>query len=284
MIALGTSSWLCDAWRGVFYPEKLPQKQYLAHYARHLRTVEVNTSFYAQPRPTTVEKWLQATPDGFTFCLKFPRAISHEKRLVDCEAETLSFLALLRSMNDKAAPAFLQLPPSFSRRQHGRVLADYLAWLADYKGDLRLAVEVRAVDLMTPAFAAYVASLGLALVLVDRVRTVDLFDAWLALLTQAEAPPLAVIRWIGDDKDGPTGDRELTAPRNADLDRWAKRLATLDRLGVDVFGYMHNPYEGHAPASVHRLETRLRDLVDLPVWAPPAPEVEHGSAQLSLFD
>jgi uncharacterized protein YecE (DUF72 family) len=282
MISLGVASWLFDAWRGVFYPEALPRTQYLAYYARRFRTVQVNSSFYGQPRPTTVDNWLQTTPDGFTFCLKLPQAISHEKRLVDCEAETLSFLDLLRKLGNRAAPALLQLPPSLSRQRDGRALADYLAWIAGRLDGLRLAVEVRSPDLMTPAFAAYVAGLGIGLTLVDRVGTADLFDAWLALVEQGNAPDFALIRWIGDDKDGPVGDREITSPRDADLDRWTRRLAILDGLDVDVFGYMHNPYEGHSPASVHRLEERLRAVVDLPAWTPPP--IESQSAQMSLFE
>lgn len=282
MISLGVASWLFDAWRGVFYPEALPRTQYLAYYARHFRTVQVNSSFYGQPRPTTVDKWLQSTPGGFTFCLKFPRTISHEKRLVNCEAETLSFLDLLRRLGNRAAPALLQLPPSLNRQRDGRALADYLAWIAPRLDGLCLAVEVRSPDLMTPAFAAYVAGLGIGLALVDRVGTADLFDAWLALVEQGSAPDFALIRWIGDDKDGPTGDREIAFPRDADLDCWTTRLATLDGLGVDVFGYMHNPYEGHSPASVRRLEERLQAVVDLPTWAPPP--VASRPAQMSLFE
>ena len=66
-IALGSSSWQFDAWRGVFYPEQMKPAAYLAHYARHLRTVEVNTTFYAIPRQSTVQRWIEHVPDGFTF-------------------------------------------------------------------------------------------------------------------------------------------------------------------------------------------------------------------------
>lgn len=282
MIALGTSSWLFDAWRGVFYPEDLARKRYLPFYGTQFRTVEVNTSFYGQPSEKTVAAWVAAVPEGFTFCLKFPRAISHEKRLVDCEAETHSFLALLRLLGDKAAPAFLQLPPSLSRAGEGRILADYLAWLAEAGADLSLAVEVRAQDLMTPAFMAYLMELGLAPVVVDRVNTPDLFPDWLAMVEAGQGPGHVVIRWIGDDANGPTGDREVTAPRDADLTRWAERLASLEKAGMQVFGYMHNPYEGHAPASIRRLEAELAHWISLPEWRPePAPAVQPG--QLSLF-
>ncbi|MBP8292333.1 MAG: DUF72 domain-containing protein, partial [Caldilineaceae bacterium] len=167
-VHLGTSSWQFDGWRGVFYPEKLARTRYLTYYTGQFDTVEVNTSFYALPRPATLVNWVECAPDGFTFALKFPRSISHDKRLVDCAAETHAFLDALRALGAMAGPAFLQLPPDCTRSTCGRALAAYLDWLAPQAADLRLAVEVRAADLMTPAFATFVAERGLALVLVDR--------------------------------------------------------------------------------------------------------------------
>ncbi len=280
-IALGTSSWQFDAWRGIFYPQDMKVRDYLGHYALKLSTVEVNTTFYAIPRESTVQRWIESVPDGFSFCLKFPRVITHEKRLIDCQAESRAFLDMLRMLGDKCAPAFLQFPPSFSRSEHGRALAGYLDWLAVEADDLSIAVEVRSQDLMTPEFAAFLAQRGFSLLLVDRVNTPDLFPVWIEMVKAGGTPDFVVIRWIGDDKNGPSGDRDLTFLRDADLARWGERIVALNAAGVDVFGYMHNPYEGHSPASVARLETILRRSVDRPVWSPPAPLPK---GQLSLFD
>ncbi len=90
-------------------------------------------------------------------------------------------------LGDKRAPAFLQFPASFTRSAHGRDLADYLDWLAEEAGDLPIAVEVRSIDLMTPAFAAFLAQRGLSLVLVDRVNTPDLFPVWMDLVDAGNA-------------------------------------------------------------------------------------------------
>ena len=278
-VHLGTSSWLFDAWRGVFYPEKLPKQQYLAHYAAQFDTVEVNTSFYALPSPSTLVNWVETVPPGFTFALKFPRLVSHEQRLEGAESATLAFLDALRALGDAAGPAFLQLPPDLGRQRYGRQLASYLDWLAPQAADLRIAVEVRSPDLMTAAFATFLAERNLALVLVDRVGTPDVYDFWRACVAQGKGPGFSFVRWIGDDRNGPTGDRDLQVLRDGDLARWVARIADLCQLGQSVYGYMHNPYEGHSPASVRRLQALGEATLPLAPW-PPDAEV---SGQLALL-
>lgn len=281
-INLGTSSWQFDEWRGVFFPAGLTRPNYLTYYAGQFNSVEVNTSFYGIPRPATLLNWIESVPPGFTFCLKFPRAITHEKRLEDCTQDTLVFLDVLRSLGPAAAPALLQFPPDFTRQIYGRRLATYLDWLAGEMSGLRIGVEVRAPDLMTPAFAAYLAERGLAYVLVDRVETIDAFGFWWALVEQGKTPPFALVRWIGDDKDGPKGNDVLVAPSDEQLEQWAERLTQLQNAGLDVYGYMHNPYEGHSPASLRRLQERLAHHTTLPPW-PPDDANRTPPAQMTLF-
>lgn len=281
-INLGTSSWQFDEWRGVFFPAGLPRTNYLSYYAGQFNSVEVNTTFYGLPRPATLLNWVESVPAGFTFCLKFPRAITHEKRLEDCAQETLVFLDVLHSLGEAAAPALLQFPPDFTRQVYGRRLATYLDWLAGELNGVRVGVEVRAPDLMTSAFATYLAERGLAYVLVDRTDTPDIFPLWWSLIEEGKAPPFSLVRWIGDDKNGPKGNDALVAPRDEQLDQWALRLTQLYTAGGAVYGYMHNPYEGHSPASLRRLQTRLAAQIPLPAW-PPAGTPTEPPAQMTLF-
>lgn len=268
-VHIGTSSWLFDGWRGIFYPDKLARTRYLPYYAGQFDTVEVNTSFYALPAPSTLINWVESVPPGFTFALKFPRAISHDKRLVGCVDETLALLDALRALGTAAGPAFLQLPPDCTRSNCGRALASYLDWLAPQAGGLRLAVEVRAPDLMTPAFATFLAARGFALVLVDRKGVPDLYPVWQDVLAAHGGPQHIFIRWIGDDRNGPSGDHTLQLLRDDELATWAARIAALTAQGREVYGYMHNPYEGHSPASVRRLQAKLAAHGTLGAWASP---------------
>ncbi len=285
-IQLGTSSWQFDEWRGVFFPTETKRPQYLSYYAAQFNSVEVNTTFYGIPRPGTLLNWLESVPVGFTFCLKFPRAITHEKRLEECTQETLIFLDVMRSLGEAAAPGLLQFPPDFTRQLYGKRLASYLDWLAGELNGLRVGVEVRAPDLMTPAFAAYLGERGMAYVVVDREGTPDSFAMAWELIEEGKAPNFSLVRWIGDDKAGPKGNDALVAPRGEQLDLWAIRIAQLYHAGIDFFGYMHNPYEGHSPASLHRLQERLAHHLVLPPWPPPGtdPHIDdEPPTQMALF-
>ena len=54
-IHVGCSGWVYKHWRGIFYPEGLPQKRWFEHYAEEFDTVEINNSFYRLPLAETFE-------------------------------------------------------------------------------------------------------------------------------------------------------------------------------------------------------------------------------------
>jgi len=68
---LGTASWTFPDWRRVFYPDGLADRERLAWYATQANSVEVNTSFYGLPAPSTLVQWVESVPPGFTFSLSF---------------------------------------------------------------------------------------------------------------------------------------------------------------------------------------------------------------------
>ena len=66
---------------GGVYPEGLPPRRWLAHYATRFDTVEVNSTFYRLARPAAVARWVEETPDDFRFTVKASRYLTHVKRL-----------------------------------------------------------------------------------------------------------------------------------------------------------------------------------------------------------
>jgi hypothetical protein len=82
---VGTSGWSYPNWRGLFYPPGVKPADRLGFCARQFTTMELNASFYRLPRPAVIERWAAVTPPGFLFAVKAWRAITHERRLEDCE-------------------------------------------------------------------------------------------------------------------------------------------------------------------------------------------------------
>lgn len=108
---VGTAGWsIASQWAGAF-PEA---GSHLERYAARLSAVEINSSFYRPHRPATYVRWAAATPPGFRFAVKMPKAITHGKRLHDISAELERFLAECGQLGDRLGPLLVQLPPSLA--------------------------------------------------------------------------------------------------------------------------------------------------------------------------
>ena len=83
---VGTSGWMYDHWRDVFYPHDLLHARWLDYYVGRFRTVELNNSHYIQPKPSSWQAWREAAPAGFRYAVKAHRYITHWKRFKDPEA------------------------------------------------------------------------------------------------------------------------------------------------------------------------------------------------------
>lgn len=75
-LVVGTSSWADPGFVEEWYPPGLPARERLAWYAERFDAVEVNSTFYAVPERRTVERWVEQTPDGFTFDVKLHKLLS----------------------------------------------------------------------------------------------------------------------------------------------------------------------------------------------------------------
>src|SRR5437764_14619130 len=75
----GTSGWAYPSWRPDFYPEKLAQKKFLSYSPTKLNTVEVNFTFRQLVKETTVQNWMQESPENFRFGIKAHQVILHVK-------------------------------------------------------------------------------------------------------------------------------------------------------------------------------------------------------------
>ena len=137
-VLVGTSGYAYKQWKGSFYPEKLKDADMLAFYASRFPTVEINNTFYRMPARQALAKWAEETPESFSFVLKAPKRITHEKRLGDVADPVRYLFEAASVMGAKLGPVLFQLPPFFKKD-----LARLQAFLALLPPGQRAALEFR---------------------------------------------------------------------------------------------------------------------------------------------
>jgi uncharacterized protein YecE (DUF72 family) len=96
-LRIGTSGWNYPSgrgtWNGVFYPPARGRARgfdELSFYAEHFDTVEVNSTFYGQPRSEVSRKWAERTPAGFEFSVKLYQKFTHPEMFTKALSRSLS--------------------------------------------------------------------------------------------------------------------------------------------------------------------------------------------------
>lgn len=242
-LLLGTQGFAFDDWVGPFYPQGTSKRQYLEEYAKRLPSVEIDSSFYGTPRATTVQNWYDRTPPDFRFAAKFPRLITHDKKLEGAEADAQAFVATMQALGEKLDVLILQFAYDFTPEHAGRLEA----FLDALPQGIRYAVELRNRKWLTPNLSALLTARNAALVLQD-LHYMPRLD-WITA-------DFTVIRWLGRRKDI-SRFNEIQIDRTSNLEWWAARVQKFLQSGVDVFGYFNNHFAGHSPASVQQFAEML---------------------------
>jgi uncharacterized protein YecE (DUF72 family) len=294
-IFIGISGWRYEPWRGVFYPEDLPQHRELDYASRALPSIEINGSFYSLQRPESYQAWYEATPPGFVFSHKGNRFITHVLRLKEPDAPVANVLASgVFNLREKLGPFLWQFPPNFKfeserfehflsllphdteaglerarqyePRMEGRVALD-----PGGKRKLRHAVEIRNESFVDPAFVTLLRKYKVALVVADTA------GKW--PYCEDVTADFMYLRLHGD--------KELYASGYTDeaLDRWAARIrawttggqpddahlitdkAPPKRATRDLFCYFDNDIKVRAPFDARRLMEMLGlPMTDMSNW------------------
>jgi uncharacterized protein YecE (DUF72 family) len=244
---LGTSGWSYADWEGTVYPLGTSPGSRLAEYVKHFATVEIDSTFYGTPKVSTVERWRQIAPEGFLYAAKFPREITHEKSLVDCEGAAETFVRTMSFLGEKLGPLLLQLPPGFTV-EGTDALDTFLRGL--FPGP-SYAVEVRHRSWLGSGLLDLLRERGVALTLVDYPGMPRIEEA---------TASFAYIRWLGDRREFPSGHTHPKKNRTEDLSYWSKVVDRFREEGKTVFAYATDHYQNHAPSTVDEfLKIRRRE-------------------------
>lgn len=216
----GTCGFAYRQWRGSFYPADLPASRMLAVYAERLSTVEIDATFYRPPDPGTLTRWYRAAPPGFSFALKAPREITHERRLAGIAGAVRTFYLTAAELEEKLGPVLFQLPPTLEKDLS--LLQDLLALVP--RGG-RTAIELRHPSWRDDAVLAAMRDAGAALCIVDALRG------------ETQLVPTARFGYLRLRR--PTYDRRALA-------RWVDRIRA--QPWGEAFVYFKYPEKARAPA------------------------------------
>ena len=112
---IGCSGFHYKDWKGIFYPESLPQREWFKFYAERFNTLELNVTFYRFPVLKSLEAWYDTSPANFRFAVKAPRLITHYKKFSGCSRLIDDFYTLItKGLRDKLGPVLFQLPPKYA--------------------------------------------------------------------------------------------------------------------------------------------------------------------------
>jgi uncharacterized protein YecE (DUF72 family) len=292
-LRIGTCSWKYDSWKGLYYdPEKKYRADdYLADYARHLDSVEVDQWFWSLfpggnrlPDTRTVETYAASVPGDFLFTVKAPNSITltnyyskQPKRYAEYAGRPNpnflnndlleQFLERLSPLGKKLGPIMFQFEYLNRKKMPSKeVFLDQMAeFIATAPKGFEYAVESRNPNYFSPVFFDFLKSHCVGFVYIDGYYMPpiqDVFDKY-----KPATANHCVIRLHGGDRaeiERATGEiwDHVVAPKPQGLAAAARIVRANSERGVRTFVNVNNHYEGSAPLTIRRFLDALEIEID----------------------
>jgi len=281
---LGCPIWNEPSWVGSLYRKASSAGDFLSQYAHVFNAVEGNTTFYGTPSAHTVQRWCEQTSASFRVACKFPRGITHDRKLRDADAEVTGFLQAMAMLGERAGRLMIQLPPTFAPPALP-VLDKFLQRLPR---EFTYSVEFR-----HRAFYESRLAVEQSNELLERHRCgrtiIDTRglragrDDHPAVLTARHKKPnlkfntyvtasMPFLRFVGHPD---------TAVNTPFIESWAETIAQWLGQGFTPYVFIHTANNVHAPELARELHRTLSSKVDvgeMPEWL-----TEEPTSQLDLF-
>jgi uncharacterized protein YecE (DUF72 family) len=198
-LLLGTSAFTAAGWEGSFYPAGMKSRDFLPYYSSQFVTVEIDSTFYGAPSASTVRAWYEKTPPDFVFAAKVPSVVTHEKMLVDCEAEFDEFIDRMGLLHEKLGPLLLQFPRFSKYEMQADEFSRRLRFFLNRVKDLptcRFVVEIRNRPWLDKRFTDMLREYNVALALTD---TSFMPRPWeMKEKIDLVTTDFVYVRWLGD--------------------------------------------------------------------------------------
>jgi len=242
-IRIGIGGWTHPPWRGVFYPDTLPQKSELEYASRAMTALEINATFYGRQSPKSWQNWEKIAPDGFQFAVKGSRYCVMKPKLAEAGEGLAGFLAQgFAALGPKLGPILWQF--AHYRKFDRDDIAGFIDLLPEELDGIRLrhAIEPRHVSFSDDKFFGLCRARNIAVVLDDS-------DDYPTI--EADTADFAYARLQRMSEDVPTGYDD------AALDGFAAQARDWRKAGRDAYIFMINGAKVRAPAAALALRERL---------------------------
>jgi uncharacterized protein YecE (DUF72 family) len=229
---IGTSGFAYPDWSPLFYPAGLRARELLSHYSGRLPAVELNNTFYQQPKPDKIAAWLAATPADFRFVVKAQRGGSM-RAFGEAAAQTVEWLTAPYRLFGERLGGVLYRVPENMHRDDERLRHLLEAWPAD----MPIVVEMQNPEWQADEVFELLSSRGATLCATD--------------LDDRDAPDLRLT--------GRTIYLRLrrSAYSAADLAEWADRLSAFLESGIDCYVFFRHDADGTSALRATELLARL---------------------------
>jgi len=261
IIRIGPAGWSYKDWEGVVFPQKPgPRFDPLEYLAQFFNTIEINSSFYRPPAPSTTESWAKRVADNknFTFTAKLYRVFTHERGKATASDKKAVRTGLDVLAKEKRFGALLlQFPWSFKNTEEDRL---YLKKLIESFKAYPLVLEVRHISWNQPEIYEWLEEAGVAVCNIDQ----PLFKKSIkpAALTTAN---IGYVRLHGRNYQNWFRDR---APRDErynylysldELDPWITRIQEVAKQVKETYVITNNHFRGQAIVNALEIKSTIEE-------------------------
>jgi uncharacterized protein YecE (DUF72 family) len=299
LLRIGTCSWKYDSWKGLVYDPNRSYRpdDYLADYARHYSTVEIDQWFWSLfpsgvrlPDPSVARRYAGNVPDDFVFTVKAPNALTLTHHYVRQPAGSEAFanrpndqflslelldqvLARLRPLGGKLGSLMFQF--EYLNRQkmpsQNAFLQQLHGFLARAPRDVPYAIETRNPNYLGEPFFRLLEEHRIAFVYLEGYFMPPIREVF-----ERFRPAVAdhcVIRLHGPDRKGieqETGGawNRIVSPHSESIQAAVEIYLANREHSIRTYVNVNNHFEGSAPLTIQRILERLRTAGDGPERAP----------------
>jgi uncharacterized protein YecE (DUF72 family) len=288
-LRIGTCSWKFDSWKGLLYDADKSYKpdDYLADYARHLDSVEIDQWFWSLfpggiklPDIGTVKSYTDSVPDDFVFTIKAPNSLTlthfyskqpkkyaafsgrANEHFLDNELLE-KFLERLTLMESKLGPIMFQFEYLNKNKMPSKELffEKFHEFIIMAPKGFRYAIEIRNPNYLSPAFFRFLKDHDLGYVYLEGYYMPHIGEVFAKF--HPSAADFCILRLHGSDRleieteTGGLWDRVIS-PKPKGLEAAAQIVRANRKKNVLTFVNLNNHFEGSAPLSAQRFIELLK--------------------------